>query len=779
LKGVIKVILMAIPTVVGVFNRTVKTLLGERDHHLRRNSLSVREVDFENLRKNEALLAKAEEIGQIGSWEHDLVTGDDIWSANLCRMLQVDPTKTKLSEQLFWELLHPDDRATVRSMIDWGMKDSHEYKYQSRFILPDGSERTFYTYGKPILDSANQVIKRIGITQDITIRVEAERALMKSEARYRDLVESSHDLICTHDLDGHLLSMNELPARVLGYRVDELIGRRLPDHLCRPYVAEFGEYIERIKKVGFDTGMMAMMTKSGEQRIWEYRNVLRTNGPDEPWVHGIAHDVTAQVEAQRALRKSKARLQALVNSIDEIAFEFDVDGAFLDIWTTNENHLFRPRAQLLGRRISDVFEGTFAASYRAIFRRVLESGKGEDVEYPLNLKDGEHWFLCRVTPIAAADGAYKSICMLARDITERKKTEKSLSLFRVLIDRTNDGIQVVDPHSLQILDVNQKACSDLGFPREEMLAKTIYDINPDLTPEFHANIRKELNRSGSVIKEVVHRRKDGSTYPAEINLSLVHADKCYIVGIVRDITERKAAEVAMRKLSGLLLRAQDEERRRVAREIHDGVGTYIAGLSLTLGKIRAFLDKSNPDHRRAISESRELIRAAGGEIRSVSYLLHPPTLDCLGLKSALDWLVNGFSERSGIEVSLQTPKKIGRFNREIELTLFRVTQEALNNVFRHSKSRSARVRLMMKADIVVLEIVDKGRGIGVSERSPRMTVGISGMKERVNNLGGTFSIQDASRRGCVVRVCLPVASGPEIDCASLPRTKISATETTR
>jgi signal transduction histidine kinase len=128
---------------------------------------------------------------------------------------------------------------------------------------------------------------------------------------------------------------------------------------------------------------------------------------------------------------------------------------------------------------------------------------------------------------------------------------------------------------------------------------------------------------------------------------------------------------------------------------------------------------------------------------------------------------------------LQTPKKIGRFNREIELTLFRVTQEALNNVFRHSKSRSARVRLMMKADIVVLEIVDKGRGIGVSERSPRMTVGISGMKERVNNLGGTFSIQDASRRGCVVRVCLPVASGPQIDCGSLPRTKISATETTR
>ena len=115
-------------------------------------------------------------------------------------MLGVDPKITKLSEELFWELLHPDDRDEVRTSINYGMKDKQEYEYRARFILPGGRERIFYTRGKPILGPNNQVIKRVGLTQDISVRVEAERALLESEERYRDLVESSHDLICTTTL---------------------------------------------------------------------------------------------------------------------------------------------------------------------------------------------------------------------------------------------------------------------------------------------------------------------------------------------------------------------------------------------------------------------------------------------------------------------------------------------------------------------------------------------------------------------------------------------------
>src|SRR5277367_2859865 len=169
---------------------------------------------------------------------------------------------------------------------------------------------------------------------------------------------------------------------------------------------------------------------------------------------------------------------------------------------------------------------------------------------------------------------------------------------------------------------------------------------------MHAKSLRELKQSGFVTVETVHRRKDGSIFPVEVSLSLVQLDKGYLVGAVRNITERKAAEDAIRKLPALLLQAQDEERRRIAREIHEGVGTYVAGLNFALCKIQKFLDKSDPEQRRVIDQANELIQSAVGEIRSVSYLLHPPTLEVLGLESAIRWLVKAFVELSGIEISL-------------------------------------------------------------------------------------------------------------------------------
>jgi two-component system, NarL family, sensor kinase len=225
-----------------------------------------------------------------------------------------------------------------------------------------------------------------------------------------------------------------------------------------------------------------------------------------------------------------------------------------------------------------------------------------------------------------------------------------------------------------------------------------------------------------------------------------------------DITERKQFESALRHLSGRLLHAQDEERRKVAREVHDGIGTYVSGLSLGLGKMRTFLDEKNPEHQKVVAECREMIQAAAGEIRSISYLLHPPTIEEMGLESALEWLVRGFSGRSGITISLQLATDIGRLRAETELTIFRVTQEALDNVYRHSGSSTAAVRLFRESERIVLEVADQGHGMQPPSGGlvPEVTVGISGMRERVEDLGGMFGIESVPGEGCMVRAALPL-----------------------
>jgi two-component system, NarL family, sensor kinase len=183
----------------------------------------------------------------------------------------------------------------------------------------------------------------------------------------------------------------------------------------------------------------------------------------------------------------------------------------------------------------------------------------------------------------------------------------------------------------------------------------------------------------------------------------------------------------------------------------------VSGLSLALGRMRRFRDENNPEHQKAVAECRELIQAAAGEIRSISYLLPPPTMEEIGLGSTLEWLVRGFSGHSGITISLQLAEDIGRLKGETELTIFRVTQEALDHAYRHSGSSTAAVRLFRESEEIVLEVADEGRGMEPPAVGsvPEFTVGISGMRERVGELGGKFSIESVPGEGCTVRAALP------------------------
>ena len=222
---------------------------------------------------------------------------------------------------------------------------------------------------------------------------------------------------------------------------------------------------------------------------------------------------------------------------------------------------------------------------------------------------------------------------------------------------------------------------------------------------------------------------------------------------------RKRSREQVERLSFQLLHVQDRERQRIAREVHDGIGQYVSGLSLALGRLRTCTDDPNPEFRQALADCSELIGAAGREIRSISYLLYPPMMNELGLKSALQWLVAGYQERSEIAVSFEAPADLGKLQPEVEIALFRIAQESLNNVHRHSDSDSAVVRLLQRADQVVLEVADHGKGMPSENFDPWTDagVGIRGMRERVRELKGSFKLDSSPNNGVTVRVALPIA----------------------
>jgi signal transduction histidine kinase len=219
----------------------------------------------------------------------------------------------------------------------------------------------------------------------------------------------------------------------------------------------------------------------------------------------------------------------------------------------------------------------------------------------------------------------------------------------------------------------------------------------------------------------------------------------------------KEAQEARRAMSTVLLQLQDEERRRIARELHDSTGQNLSALLMALAQVKSELPKLDPECRRAVVDAIALAKRAAGEVRTFSYLLHPPLLDELGLEDALRSYVQGFRERSGMAVKLLLPRAVPRLPQPVELALFRILQESLNNARRHSGSSKAVIRLKASNGRVRLTVRDFGRGLKNSKSGGRVPgVGIAGMRERVWQLGGTLEVISA-RRGTAIHASIPLS----------------------
>jgi PAS domain S-box-containing protein len=235
------------------------------------------------------------------------------------------------------------------------------------------------------------------------------------------------------------------------------------------------------------------------------------------------------------------------------------------------------------------------------------------------------------------------------------------------------------------------------------------------------------------------------------------------IGIIAvDVTARRNAEEALRKLSGRLLGIQDQERRRIARELHDSLGQYLAGLKIAIEMLSSRVPGKDP----LLVECTDILDKAIAETRTLSHLLHPPLLDEAGFASAASWFVNGFSKRSGIPVSVDIPPDLPRLPEAIEIALFRILQESLTNVHRHSQASAAEIKVEADAEQVTIEVRDHGRGVPLlimqqlEQEGSKLGVGLAGMRERIHELGGIFEVS-SDERGTTVRASIPLGVAEE------------------
>ncbi len=719
------------------------------------------------------LLAEAEILAGLGSWEHDLVSGAVKRSPNLCRMLGAEPGMQTVPEDFFWRMIDPQDRECVQATIRKAMDSGRPYEYQARIVLPDGSRRTLMVRGKPIVDSENRIYKRIGVAMDVTERVESANAVRESAELYRDLVENSRALIFTHDLSGRLLSMNELPARILGYTPEELIGQQIPD-ILRPGAREFiTDYIERIRREGSASGTVMLRTRAGERKVWEYHNTLRTEGVPAPVVRGTAHDITERFETEKKLRRSEALLAQAEELANVGSWEFELPKQKL-YWSNHYYRMLGLDAESgpvpYGRGIALMHPEDRERGLRDS-RSLTRGGQEFENELRFVLPNGqERVFHSRAVAEADANGRVVRVRGMSQDVTERKREEQKLRKSESLLSQaehmTDCGSWELDLRTQKVI-LSKQLRQMLGIEAETEWGPDAYWER--VHPEDRERLRRNRDRAIAELKPFEHvcryMRPDGEVryhYAKGIPVAGPDGVAESSIGVVQDITERVRSEEALHGLLGKLLSVRDEDRRRLARELHESVGQTLAALTMSLGRLRDSLPGDDTPAHALWRSCSDLTRQAARETREVSYSMHPHMLDEAGLGSALRCFARDFADLSGIDVRVDVSTDFARQPREVETTIFRIVQEALTNVHRHSGSRTASVHVSREKHQLRTEVRDDGRGLPSAHPvlgDPLPTgVGLTGMKERAEQMNGVFELESTPGHGTIVRVTLPLSA---------------------
>jgi PAS domain S-box-containing protein len=517
--------------------------------------------------------------------------------------------------------------------------------------------------------------------------------------------------------------------------------------------------------------------------------------------YGKNHMENTPPDELKAAEAMRSRLAAIVESSDDAIVAKDLNG-IITAWNSSAERIFGyTETEVLGKPITIIIPPELHAQEADILHRLRAGERIEHFETVRITKAGERVLVSlTVSPVRDSTGKIVGASKIARDVTRIRRIEQALleseQRMRFCLEAANIGTWDWDIESGTVRwSENKEKINGLlpgSFPGN--FAACLEGVHDEDRLGVSEAVQRALESAGECHVEYRQVRADGSLGWMEAHgkvLCDASGRPQRMIGVCRDISEHKFSEQALRDareqlearveertceldqaqqrlriLSARLLQMQDDERRRIARELHDTAGQILVALNLNLVPVEEELRKTNSGLVRPITESLRLVEELSRDLRTMSHLLHPPLLDEAGLKSAVRWYVEGFAERSKIEVDLRLDPGLGRLPAELETAMFRIVQECLTNIHRHSGSSFASIAITREEHSATIEIRDRGKGMPMPMRAG---VGIQGMGERVRQLGGHLEI-DSGSGGTRVTAIFPATVASTEDSGEMVRT---------
>jgi PAS domain S-box-containing protein len=743
------------------------------------------------LRRRAELLGQAAELASVGSWEIDLEKKELRWSPQFFHIVGIPPRKQPMRPDFWVSLMHPDDREAALKRVNVLQRDGTPMESEVRFMTANRGWRLFHTRSAAIRNKSGKIVRIRGMTQDVTEQREAERQLRERTATVEHAEEVAKLGSWRYDYATDSFTLSPNMRRILGIGPDDkwsskLYWSRVPPDDRERAQAIFERATQERKPFEF-VARFAPMNGGGLAHL-HTRGITFCDASGK-LTHrvGVVQDISDRRDAEIQLREREELLAHAEQLANMGSYRYD-HGLTSVLPSANLNRIygFAPEAQFTRAEFWDrVHPDDRGWAYKLVSESIESKQPFDFVARFLHPERGLRYLHTRGVPrLDDPSDEFRRVGVV-QDITEQYEVEQKIREREALLAQAEEIANLgswkyefetdkltLSPQLRKIygLGENDEWTNDVYWSR-------VHPADGERVREMIERATREKSGFECLARFVPIGGEVRHMHLRAVPVLDAAGKLVRRVGIAQDITGQVRAEEELRRLSQQLMRTQDDERRHLARELHETAGQSLAALKMTLGRLRDTMGDLDDVAHALLKSASELADAGAREVRTVSYLMHPPMLDEAGLGPALRWYAPGFAERSGISVSTEIPESLPRHSRGVETTIFRIVQEALTNVHRYSHSATAQIRVWCDKGDIHAEVRDNGRGFiekhPTSREAEALGVGIAGMRERVAQLRGLFELHSTLGEGTMLHVALP-GGGQSRDSSTSSVTRMPA-----